>query len=338
MTPPAASRPDDQPITDRAKVLELLAAIQSGTARRIDETEMATALKRRVRGQDEVIDDLSRLVRKEWGKTRRKKPVASLLFLGPTGTGKSELAKAIAEYLYGDEKHALIFDGPDLSGPEAKIRLTGISGPYRGSEDGGKLTRPMLNNPKRVVVFEEIEKAWAGVFDLFLAMLGDGRLTEQGEGSTERSADFTQSVVILTSNAEHDALSRIAEQVDDPHERTDAVKKHLAASQVFRPEILGRFDRVYIFRPLSGIVLIEIAELKAAKAAREYDLELTWIDPELLADALVKSQKLASFGIRELERIVNELLGDAFLDAKEAGMKSVSARMDEDGQLRVQPS
>ena len=314
--------------TDRAKLLELLSMRESGARREVDEKQMNAALKERVRGQDHVVDDLCRLIKLQWAKEKRRRPIANLLFLGPTGTGKSELAKAVAEHLFGDEKSCLVFDGPDFSGPEGKNRLIGVPGGYVDSDKGGALTRPLLQNPRRLVVFEEVEKAWSGIFDLFLSLMGDGRLNE----ASGKSADFTQSIVVLTSNAEHEAISRIQNEIADYHEMVNAIKGHLADTKVFRPEVIGRFDRVYVFKPLSGIVKAEIAAQKARTAAREYGLELKWIDPNLLFDVLVKSDKLDRFGIRELERIVNEMLGEGFVAARASGIKRVRVDFDEAGE------
>lgn len=300
-----------------------------------NEEEMKTSLRSRVKGQDHIIDDVAKIIRTQGGKEKRTKPIASFLFLGPTGTGKTELCKALAEYIYGNEKDMLLFDCSEFSGPEAKTRLIGTPTGYVGAESGGQLTRPVLNNKRRLVVFDEIEKAYSGVFDLFLQMLGDGRLTEQGSG---RQADFTQSIVVMTSNAEHEAIGKIQEQIEDPYERTDAMKKHLRDSKVFRAEIAGRVDRICVFKPLEGIVVAEITVLKMMKAAQAYGLELDRVDPELVYDAMQKSEKVKDFGIRELERIVDEMLADGLLAAREAGVERVKLLFDGEGALRVEPS
>lgn len=316
-------------LTDFGKIGEKLAALKTGTARRIDEADMTAALKRRVRGQDPIVDDVSKLIRVAWGKSTRRRPIASLLCLGPPGTGKSELAKALAEYLYGDEKNALVFDGPDLSGPEAKNHLLGNPTGYVGAEQGGKLTRPMIANPKRVVVFEEIEKAYREVFDLFLAMLGDGRLVEPSSGQT---ADFTQSVVVMTGNAEHESLARIVAQTADPQEQASAIKTHLTSAKVFRPEIMDRFDRVYVFRPLSEAMLAEIAVMKADAAAREYGLELVRVDEDVVVELVLKALKFSKPNkVRELIRLVDETLGEPLLAAQEAGRNRVTIELGDTG-------
>ena len=251
-------------ITDKDRLLELLAGMQRGESRRVNEEELREALDSRVKGQQHITSDLARLIRIQWGKERRDKPIASLLFLGPTGTGKSELARGMAAYLFGDDKSMLQFDGGELSFPESKTRLIGVPRGYDGWQSGGHLTRPMLNNPRRLVLFDEIEKASSGISDLFLSMLEGGRVTEQSSG---RTADFTQAIVVLTGNAEYEALGRIQEQVEDPDERADAIKKHLRESQVFRPEIIGRFDKIFVFKPLDSYTSAQIAAVKLLRLA-----------------------------------------------------------------------
>ena len=142
-------------LTNLAELERLLQQQSQGESRNIDSVQMAAALKDRVKGQEHVIDDLVRLLKLEWGKEKRKRPIANLLFLGPTGTGKTELAKAVAEYLYGDEKAMLRFDCSEFTGGEAKTRLIGTPLGYVGSGQGGQLTRPVINNPKRLVLFDE---------------------------------------------------------------------------------------------------------------------------------------------------------------------------------------
>ncbi|MBL1219089.1 MAG: ATP-dependent Clp protease ATP-binding subunit [Planctomycetes bacterium] len=321
-------------MTDMDKLRDLLDSKKSEAARMIDEKEMMASLKGWVKGQDHVIDDLTRLIRLQWGKEKRKRPIANLLMLGPTGTGKTELCKAMANYLFEDEKNMLLFDCSEFSGSEGKTRLIGTPTGYVGAESGGQLTRPVLNNPKRLIVFDEIEKAWSGIFDLFLQMMGDGRLTEQGSG---RQADFTQSIIVLTSNAEHEAIGKIQNEIDDLQERADAVKKHLRDSKIFRPEMLGRFDRVYVFQPLEGIVIAEIAVLKMIKSAQAYGLELEYVAPELVFDAMSKSDKLKEFGIRELERVIDEMLADGLLAARQIGAEKVKLVLDDEGTLVIEP-
>ena len=313
-------------ITDKERLMQLLEQRRKGKARVIDQEEMKSSLKKRVRGQDHIVDHLSEFIRLQWGKERRGKPIANLLFVGPPATGKTELAKAIAEYLFEDEKNMVRFDCSEFSGAEGKTRLIGTPTGYVGANQGGQLTRPMFSNPRRLILFDEIEKAYSGVFDLFLSLMGEGRLTEQGSGKV---ADFTQSVIVLTSNAQHDAIAQLLPQFDDAFELGQAVRSVLREAQTFRPEIISRFDQVYVFKPLEGIVNAEIAALKIAKAAKEYGVEIAYIDPTLVLHMMDKAD--AAQDTRELTRIVDIALGDLLIKARTAGAKEVRIELDDNG-------
>ena len=327
---PVTDPSDPLHITDKKRLFELLAQRRKGQARIIDEQEMRAALKRRVRGQDHIIDHLSSYIRLQWGKQRRDTPIANLLFVGPPATGKTELAKALAEFLFGDEKNILPFDCGELSAPEGKTRLIGSPTGYVGAAEGGHLTRPMLTNPKRLVLFDEIEKAHSSIFDLFLSMMGEGRLTEQGSG---RVVDFTQSIIVLTSNKQHDAIASVTRQLSDPAEQGRAVRSVLRESQAFRPEIISRFDQVYVFGPLNDDVNAEIAGLKIAKAGADYGVTIEFIDPEIVLR--IMEQAAAAGDAREVRRMVDATLGELLMQARDAGSKKVRVLMDEQGKPTV---
>lgn len=325
--------PDPLDITDKDKLFRMLAESKKGKSRTIDEQAMRTALKKRVRGQDHIIDDLSGFIRLQWGKERRGKPIASMLFVGPPATGKTELAKTITEYLFDDEKNMLRFDCSELSGAEGKTRLIGTPTGYVGAAQGGQLTRPMLSNPKRLVLFDEIEKAYDGIFDLLLQMLGEGRLTEQGSNKT---ADFTQSIVVLTSNSQHEAIAKLQEQFEDPFELGNAVRGVLRDSQAFRPEIISRFDQVYVFKPLDVEASARVAGIKIANAASEYGVEIEWIDENIVFDIIRNAD--AAGDVRELVRVVDKQLGGLLIQAREDGLERVRIELDDTGLAVVRPA
>ena len=326
---------DLKKLTEWSKLEDLINKQESTGARDINLEDFIKHCQARVKGQDEVVRDVCKLISLEWFKGERRRPVANLLFLGPTGTGKTELAKAIASFLFESEKSLLRFDCSEFTGSHSKDRLIGSPPGYVGSKDGGQLTRPVMSQPKRVILFDEIEKSHPAIFDLFLQMMGEGRLTDQGSGQT---ADFTQSVIILTSNALAERMTGLKQQYTDSYELANSLKSTLADSQVFRPEILGRIDRVSIFDPLKGAVMAEIALLKIAKLASDYGIELKHVAAEAVMDVLLKNQKISRFGTRELERIIFDLFASPIAEAKKSGAKSVTIKVGPDGNFRVEKS
>jgi ATP-dependent Clp protease ATP-binding subunit ClpA len=319
-------------MTDWEKLNSLIQNSTSASQRHVvDEGKLLAHLQSRVKGQDEILKDVARVIRLSWMKDKRSRPVCNFLFLGPTGTGKTELAKAICEHLFGDEKALLRFDCSELGSAEmGKARLTGASSGYAGAEQGGQLTRPMFANPKRVILFDEIEKAHPVVFDLLLQLMGEGRLTEQGSGKT---ADYTQSVVVMTSNALADPISKAVEGLTDYSQIVNAVKTMLAEQGTFRPEVLGRVDKVYLFKPLDAMHVAEVALLKIGKLGQEYGVEVHFVAPELVIQALEANMRVSKFGIRELERILFDRYASLFVDARDKKARAISFDVDDHGQI-----
>jgi len=305
-------------------------------SRTVDEKALLEFLQAHIKGQDEIITDVARIIRLSWEKQERTRPICSLLLLGPTGTGKTELANVLAEYLFGNQKDMLRFDCSELSNPDmAKSRLTGSSSGYKDSESGGQLTRPMMANPRRLILFDEIEKAHPLVFDLLLQLMGDGRLTEQSSGKT---ADFTQSIVVLTSNALADETAKATEGMTDYREILNAIKTLLSESGVFRAEIMGRIDKVYLFKPLTGMIVAEIALLKIAALGKSYGMTVEFVAPELLLQALEANLKVSRFGIRELERIIFDFFAEQLVAMRDTKVKAVSFRLGPDGKIVCYPA
>jgi ATP-dependent Clp protease ATP-binding subunit ClpB len=243
---------------------------------------MEQRLHQRVVGQDEAIAAVSNAVRRaRAGLQDPNRPLGSFLFLGPTGVGKTELAKALAEFLFDDEQAMIRIDMSEYMEKHSVARLIGAPPGYVGYEEGGQLTEAVRRRPYSVILLDEIEKANPDVFNILLQILDDGRLTD-GQG---RVVDFKNTVIIMTSNVGSSVIQELAAgEYDEMREAvTDLLREH------FRPEFLNRIDEVIIFQALSREQIKEIVELQVQALARrltqrQLSIELTDEAKELLAE------------------------------------------------------
>ena len=217
----------------------------------------------RVVGQDEAVEAVARAVRRaRAGLGDPNRPVGSFLFLGPTGVGKTELARALAETLFGDEDAMVRFDMSEFQERHTVSRLVGAPPGYVGYEEAGQLTEPVRRRPYSVLLLDEIEKAHPDVFNILLQLLDDGRLTD-GQG---RTVDFRHTVVIMTSNLGADRIQAHARRNESFEELKDELMDMLRQS--FRPELLNRIDEIIVFRSLDRDQLMQITRLLLDRVAR----------------------------------------------------------------------
>ncbi|MBI5069046.1 MAG: ATP-dependent chaperone ClpB [Deltaproteobacteria bacterium] len=269
---------------------------------------MEERLGRRVVGQAEALAAVSASVRRaRSGLQDPNRPVGSFLFLGPTGVGKTETARALAELLFDDEQAMVRLDMSEYMEKHAVARLIGAPPGYVGYEEGGQLTEALRRRPYAVILFDEIEKAHRDVFNVLLQVLDDGRLTD-GQG---RTVDFRNAVVIMTSNIGSEQIQRLASRPSaNLQEIRDAALELLRGE--FRPEFLNRVDEIVVFRPLSRedisrIVEIQLGRLRKLLADRDVTLELTDAARETVADAGYDPV----YGARPLKRAIQRLVQDA---------------------------
>ncbi len=266
--------------------------------------KMEERLHDRVVGQDEAVSAVANAVRRaRSGLSDPNRPVGSFIFLGPTGVGKTELARALAEFLFDDE-HALIrIDMSEYQEKHTVARLIGAPPGYVGYDEGGQLTEAVRRRPYSVVLFDEIEKAHPDVFNVLLQVLDDGRLTD-GQG---RTVDFRNTVLIMTSNLGSSLIQEMSNR--DFEEVRDAVMGVLRES--FRPEFLNRVDEVVVFRPLTKdqlarIVDIQLQRLEARLAERKLTLRVSDAARQLLAERGWDPV----YGARPLKRTIQRLVQD----------------------------
>jgi ATP-dependent Clp protease ATP-binding subunit ClpB len=268
---------------------------------------MEDRLRLRVIGQDQPLERVANAIRRSRaGLSDPKRPIGSFIFLGPTGVGKTELARALAEFLFDDERALLRIDMSEYMEKHSVARLIGAPPGYVGYEEGGQLTEQVRRRPYAVVLFDEIEKAHPDVFNVLLQVMDDGRLTD-GKG---RVVDFKNTILIMTSNIGSSYLQ--SDHVQTPEEFEKASERVLEALYGhFRPEFLNRVDDIIVFAPLGKEQLVKIIELRLEDvrrllADRKISIELT----DAAKEMLFTQGYDPNFGARPLKRAIQKLVQD----------------------------
>ena len=276
-------------------------------------------LKQRVIGQDEAVESLARAIKRaRVGLKDEKRPIGSFMLLGPTGVGKTELTKALAESLFGDENAMIRFDMSEYMEPHSISKLIGSPPGYVGYDEGGQLTEQVRRKPYSIVLFDEIEKAHPDVFNMLLQILDDGRLTD----SNGRTVNFKNTVIIMTSNAgarnivENHSIGFVTKE--DSKKDYEKTKEEVMSElkKIFRPEFLNRLDEIIVFKKLSEesvekISKLMLNEFKARVEAKKMKLEIT--------DNVIKYISKVGFddvyGARPLRRAIQSKIEDKFAEA-----------------------
>jgi ATP-dependent Clp protease ATP-binding subunit ClpC len=284
--------------------------------------KMEEGVRKRVIGQDEAIASISRAVRRSRaGIKDPKRPIGSFVFLGPTGVGKTLLAKAIAEYMFGDENAIIQLDMSEYMEKFNVSRLVGAPPGYVGYEEGGQLTERVRRRPYSVILLDEIEKAHPDVFNILLQVLEEGRLTD----SYGRKVDFRNTIVVMTANIGASLVKKqgslgFVTQRDEMDYETLKSRLMEEVKKTFKPEFLNRVDDIIVFKPLSRkdlekIVEIEIREVEKRLAEQQIQLTLDKDAKDLLIDRGFDQ----IFGARPLKRTIQRFIEDPLAEEIIAG-------------------
>lgn len=280
-------------------------------------TQLEDELKKRVLGQDEVLHKIAAAIRRNRaGIGEENRPIGSFLFLGPTGVGKTETAKALAEYLFNDEKSMIRIDMSEYQEPHTVARLIGAPPGYVGYDEGGQLTEAVRRKPYSVLLFDEVEKAHPQVFNIFLQILDDGRLTD----SRGRVVNFKNTIIIMTSNLGSDIMMEEKDLDIAKRKVMEVVQKY------FRPEFLNRLDQILMFNSIDKELLMKIVDvqlslLRTRLSKQHIQLEFTSALKKHIAEAGFDPL----YGARPMKRVIqNEILDELALQIIEKKLESGS--------------
>jgi ATP-dependent Clp protease ATP-binding subunit ClpB len=276
--------------------------------------QMEARIHERMIDQEEAVEAVANAVRRSRsGLQQRHRPIGSFIFLGPTGVGKTELCKALAEFLFDDERNMVRIDMSEFMERHSVARLIGAPPGYVGYEEGGKLTEAVRRNPYCVLLLDEIEKAHRDVFNVLLQLLDDGRLTD----SHGRTVDFSNTIVVMTSNIGSHTIMELAGKEHDNEIRQRVME---ALQREFLPEFLNRIDEVIVFHPLGRAEIREIVDLQLASLAKlleenGYHLDVSDAAKQLLAEEGYDP----AYGARPLKRVIQQRLQNALANEILAG-------------------
>jgi len=272
--------------------------------------KMEEALHKRVIGQDEAVDAVSNAIRRSRaGLSDPNRPIGSFLFLGPTGVGKTELCKALAQFLFDTENAMVRIDMSEFMEKHAVSRLVGAPPGYVGYEEGGYLTEAVRRRPYSVILLDEVEKAHPDVFNILLQVLDDGRLTD-GQG---RTVDFKNTVIVMTSNLGSNLIQEYAEKNDYEGMKTAVME---VVGQHFRPEFINRVDETVVFHPLKAKQILQITHIQVDLVAKRLlDKDITLDVKDNALEYLARAGYDPVYGARPLKRSIQQNLENPLAQA-----------------------
>lgn len=323
--------------SDREKLqgfLDQVATEQSRITFRVDLPDAIAEVKARVIGQDAIVEESVRMTFRRGQLVRPNKPLSVMLFVGSTGAGKTELAKTLADTLFGDDRLIRV-DCNEMTEAHHADRLVGAPPGYAGSDQGGWLVREIERMGSGVILFDEIEKAHPAVLKIVMGLMDEGRITERSTSQTAKAEGF---LIVLTSNAAQAEIARLVGTENDAETLRKKVRAELINSKHWAPEQLARVDEVFAFGRLNRRALAEIVALFLGKFGKQAGVDVVSVQTELLIDLVLRAeQRVEDGGVREVVRAVERIVIDGLLDVRMSGA-SKAAIWVRDDKVVVEPA
>ena len=318
-------------VRDRKKAELEISTINHDNLAKTNVLQYLPWLKENVRGQDHVIDEVGASIQQHFALAKPGRTLGNFLLVGPTGTGKTFLAQLIAQAVF-PKSEPIILRMNQYKHADDVFTLIGPPPGSPGYEVGGSLTRPVLENPCRVIVFDELEKCHKDLQHCLYDILDTATCREKSSG---RIVDFSGCVFFATCNAGVDELRRIRSQTSEPAAWLGRSRDTLVEKAGFDKAFLARWNGIYLMDELSPVHVAEVACLQLAKHWQDYGIELTYASPEVLLDAVERTQDFREYGVRQLGAYLQEKLGPAIRQARQEGITHVSVETDSEGNLAL---
>jgi ATP-dependent Clp protease ATP-binding subunit ClpA len=290
-------------------------------------------IKENLRGHDRVVDDLVNTIQQELSLSHPGKVVGSFLLVGPTGTGKTFLAQLVAQALYPDSE-PVVLRLNQMKHADDVFTLIGAPPGRAGYEQGGALTRPVMQNPYRVVIFDELDKCHPDLHDCLYDILDTAQCREKSTGKT---VDFSGCVFFGTCNSGVEQVRAVLRQSDTEDMRANKIRDALVGASSFEKPFLARWTRIEMMDELKPLNVAEVALLQLRRYWQDFGIELTYVAPELLLDAVEKNEEFRAYGVRQLSMYIRRQTNQAISQARQAKLTRVHLDVSPAGDLMVKP-